>query len=213
MVIYVIRHGETDWNTKHWLQGTTDIPLNRNGIEVAEITSEALKGIPLDVIFSSPLKRAYQTAEIMKRERQIPLIVDERLKEISFGCFEGLCCTGPNYNIPDPDFPNFFQNPAHYNPPEGGESIAELCVRGTDFLTWLIDRPEYQDKTVLISAHGALVKALLSSLLITDLKEFWKGGVHKNCAGSIIDVEHGTASVRQENVIYYDKTRRINYFE
>ena len=71
MVIYVIRHGETDWNTKHWLQGTTDIPLNRNGIEVAEITSEALKGIPFDVIFSSPLKRAYQTAEIMKRERQI----------------------------------------------------------------------------------------------------------------------------------------------
>ena len=80
MVIYVIRHGETDWNTKHWLQGTTDIPLNRNGIEVAEITSEALKGIPFDVIFSSPLKRAYQTAEIMKRERQIPLIVDERLE-------------------------------------------------------------------------------------------------------------------------------------
>lgn len=113
---------------------------------MAEITSEALKGIPFDVIFSSPLKRAYQTAEIMKRERQIPLIVDELLKEISFGCFEGLCCTGQNYNIPDPDFPNFFQNPAHYNPPEGGESIAELCVRGTDFLTWLIDRPEYQDK-------------------------------------------------------------------
>ena len=66
---------------------------------------------------------------------------------------------------------------------------------------------------MLISAHGALVKALLSSLLITDLKDFWKGGVHKNCAVSIIDVEHGTASVRQENVIYYDKTRSINYFE
>ena len=42
MVIYVIRHGETDWNTKHWLQGTTDIPLNQNGVEVAEITAEAL---------------------------------------------------------------------------------------------------------------------------------------------------------------------------
>ena len=59
MVIYVIRHGETDWNTKHWLQGTTDIPLNQNGIEVAEITSEALKEVPFDVIFSSPLKRPY----------------------------------------------------------------------------------------------------------------------------------------------------------
>lgn len=213
MVIYVIRHGETDWNTKHWLQGTTDIPLNQNGIEVAEITSEALKEVPFDVIFSSPLKRAYQTAEIMRGERKIPIIVDQRLKEISFGAYEGLCCTGPEYNIPDPDFPNFFRDPAHYNPPEGGDSIAELCVRGTDFLTWLIEQPEYQEKTVLVSGHGALVKALLSSLLITDLKDFWKGGVHKNCAVSIIDVKDGKASVRQENVIYYDKNRNINYFE
>ena len=211
MVIYVIRHGETDWNTKHWLQGATDIPLNQNGIEVAEITAEALKEVPFDVIFSSPLQRAHQTAEILRRDRKIPLIVDERLREVSFGSFEGLCCMGDGYNIPDPDFRNFFEDPAHYTPPEDGESIAELCVRGTDFLTWLIDQPEYQDKTVLISGHGALVKALLSSLLITDLKDFWKGGVHKNCAVSIIDVADGKASVRQENVIYYDKARSVNY--
>ncbi len=209
MVIYVIRHGETDWNTKHWLQGTTDIPLNQNGIEVAKITAEALKEVPFDVIFSSPLKRALQTAEILRRDRQIPLIVDERLREISFGSYEGMCCKGDGYNIPDPDFRNFFDDPAHYTPPADGESIAELCVRGTDFLTWLIDQPEYQDKTVLLSGHGALVKALLSSLLITDLKDFWKGGVHKNCAVSIIDVEHGKASVRQENMVYYNKDRRI----
>ena len=80
MVIYVLRHGETDWNTKHWLQGTTDIPLNQNGIEVAEITAEALKEVPFDVIFSSPLQRAHQTAEILRRDRKIPLIVDERLR-------------------------------------------------------------------------------------------------------------------------------------
>ena len=58
MRIYLIRHGETEWNTRHLLQGATDIPLNQNGVEVARITAEALKDVPFDVVFTSPLKRA-----------------------------------------------------------------------------------------------------------------------------------------------------------
>ena len=92
MLIYIIRHGETDWNTKRLLQGATDIPLNQNGIEVARLTAKALKDVPFDVIYTSPLSRAVQTAEIMRRDRDIPIIPDERLKEISFGPYEGLCC-------------------------------------------------------------------------------------------------------------------------
>ena len=85
MQIYIIRHGETDWNTKRLLQGATDIPLNQNGIEAARLTAEALKEIPFDEIYTSPLQRAVQTAEIMRGDRRIPIIKDERLKEISFG--------------------------------------------------------------------------------------------------------------------------------
>lgn len=55
MQIYIIRHGETDWNTKRLLQGATDIPLNQNGIEAARLTAEALKEIPFDAIYTSPL--------------------------------------------------------------------------------------------------------------------------------------------------------------
>ncbi len=88
MVIYLIRHGETDWNTKRLLQGATDIPLNQNGIEVAQLTAEGLCDVVFDVIFTSPLKRARQTAEIIRGERRIPIIPDERLREIAFGPFE-----------------------------------------------------------------------------------------------------------------------------
>jgi len=213
MQIYIIRHGETDWNTKRLLQGATDIPLNQNGIEAARLTAEALKEIPFDEIYTSPLQRAVQTAEIMRGDRRIPIIEDERLKEISFGPYEGLCCGKEGYSIPDPEFVNFFQNPAHYNPPEGGESIAQLCVRTTDFLTELIENPDNREKTILLSGHGACVKGLLSSLLITDLKDFWKGGVHKNCGVSIVEVKDGKARVLQENVIYYDEKRSTNYIE
>ncbi|MGI6001433.1 histidine phosphatase family protein [Lachnoclostridium sp. An131] len=213
MQIYIIRHGETDWNTKRLLQGATDIPLNQNGIEVAKLTSAALKEVPFDIIYTSPLQRAVQTAEIMRGDREIPVILDDRLKEISFGPYEGLCCSREGYSIPDPEFVNFFTDPAHYTPPEGGESIAELCVRTTDFLTELIRNPDMQDKTVLLSGHGAVVKGLLSSLTITDMKDFWKGGVHKNCGVSMIEVKNGEARLLQENVIYYDENRSTNYFE
>ena len=213
MVIYLIRHGETDWNTKRLLQGATDIPLNQNGIEVAQLTAEGLREAAFDLIFTSPLKRARETAEIIRGERKIPIIPDERLREISFGPYEGLCCQKDGWNIPDPDFGNFFMNPGEYVPPEGGESIRHLCERTTEFLQELIHHPDYQDKTILLSGHGAVVKGLLSSITITDLKDFWSGGVHKNCGVSILDVDAGKITLRQENVFYYDEARSSNYFE
>ena len=213
MVIYLIRHGETDWNTKRLLQGATDIPLNQNGIEVAQLTAEGLRDVEFDLIFTSPLKRALETAKIIRGERKIPIIPDARLREISFGPYEGLCCQKEGWNIPDPDFGNFIMNPGEYVPPKGGESIRHLCERTTQFLQELIHHPDYQDKTILLSGHGAVVKGLLISITITDLKDFWNGGVHKNCGVSILDVDAGKVTLRQENVIYYDEARSSNYFE
>lgn len=213
MKIYIIRHGETDWNTKHLLQGATDIPLNQNGIELARLTAEALKEVPFDVIYTSPLKRAVETAELLRMDRKIPIIPEERLREISFGPYEGLCCSREGYSIPDPDFLYFFTDPARYTPPEGGESIEHLCGRTTEFLKELMENPSLQDKTILLSGHGACVKGILSSLTITDKKDFWRGGVHKNCGVSIIEVKDGQARLLQENVIYYDEKRSTNFFE
>jgi len=213
MIIYLIRHGETDWNKIRLLQGTTDIPLNQNGIEVAKLTAEGLKEVPFDLIFTSPLKRAKQTAEIIRGERKIPLIEDVRLKEISFGPYEGLCCSKENYSIPDPEFMKFFVDPGNYIPPKGGESIQQLCKRTTEFLMDVVNHPDYQDKTILISGHGAVVKGLLSSITLTDLKDFWGTGVHKNCGVSILDVKDGRIKLQRENVIYYDEARSTNYFE
>ena len=66
MELYIIRHGETKWNSEKRLQGRSDIELNEYGIELARITSEALKDVKFDRIYSSPLKRAYETAEILR---------------------------------------------------------------------------------------------------------------------------------------------------
>ncbi|MDE7059311.1 MAG: histidine phosphatase family protein, partial [Lachnospiraceae bacterium] len=85
MDIYLIRHGETDYNKGRRLQGVTDIPLNERGIALAEQTARELLEIRFDKIFTSPLVRAKKTAEIIRGERKIPIIVTDGLREISFG--------------------------------------------------------------------------------------------------------------------------------
>jgi len=213
MKIYMIRHGETDWNTKRLLQGATDIPLNENGLALARETSEKLKDVPFDLVFSSPLSRAYKTAEIMRGSRDIPIFTDHRIQEICFGAFEGFCCGKEGYNIPDPNFPLFFSNPELFVPGEGGETIQQLCERTTAFLKEITEKEEYQDKTILVSTHGAAMRGLLSSLQITDLKDFWHGGVHKNCAITILEVVDGTIRILEENKVYYDPEKAVDYYK
>ena len=204
MVLYMIRHGETDWNKVRRLQGRSDIPLNSEGIRLAKVTSDALKSVPFTRIYTSPLKRARQTAEIIKGERNIPVIEEPRIQEISFGIYEGYHCGKDNYDIPDPDFINFFDNPEKYIPPKNAESIAELCKRTTDFLQELVYNKEYENDVILLSTHGAALRGLLSSVTGRGVDEFWKGGVHKNCAVTIVEAIDGKLVMREVGKVYYD---------
>lgn len=211
MNIYIIRHGETDWNVVKRLQGHSDIPLNEEGIRLARVTSEAMKDIPFSVIYTSPLKRAKETATLIRGERDIPIIEDERIKEICFGIYEGLHCAKERYDIPDREFMNFFECPEKYQPPENGETIQHLCDRTTNFLQELIHNQELENKNVLISTHGAAIRGILS-LLWADRnankgdwqKDFWKGGVHKNCAVTLLESNNGKVSLIEEGKIFYE---------
>lgn len=210
MKLYLIRHGETQWNKQRLLQGRTDMPLNENGRQVASMTAEGLRDITFHKVYSSPLSRAYEMARLVT-EGRYPIQTDQRLTEISFGIYEGLCCGRDGYNIPDPDFINFFQDPGKYVPPEGGESVQELCHRTMSFLTELAEDPENQGKTILISTHGASLRSMLVGIQKKPLSEFWQGGVHRNCGVTILSLEQGVYSIQQENVIYYDEALSTNY--
>lgn len=205
MRLYMIRHGETQWNVSRRFQGRSDIPLNDEGRRLARITAEALAEVPFARIYTSPLKRARKTAELIKGERDIPVILDERIIEIGFGVYEGLCCGKDNYNIPDPEFMNFFDKPEAYKPPEGAESIEELKVRTADFLREIVHNKDMENDTILVSTHGAALRGLLSSINNIGIEDFWKGGVHKNCAVTIVDVDvkSGHTVIREEGKTYY----------
>lgn len=199
----MIRHGETEWNVRKRVQGHSDIPLNDEGRRLAHVTSDAIADIPFTRVYTSPLKRAYETAMIIKGERDIPVIEDTRIMEIGFGEYEGLSCAREDYNIPDPNFMSFFERPELYKPPKGAESIEELCKRTGDFLEEIMHNKDIRDEAILVSTHGAALRGLLSNINNIELKDFWRGGVHKNCAVTIVDVEDGKAYMIEEGKIFY----------
>ena len=77
MKIYVLRHGETSWNRQRLLQGRSDVELNENGRKLAKETAEGMADIPFDLVFTSPLKRAKETAEIVLNGRDIPIVATQ----------------------------------------------------------------------------------------------------------------------------------------
>ena len=89
MEIFVVRHGQTEWNALEKLQGQTDIELNEVGREQAQITGEQIKNENIDLIITSPLKRARETAEIINKNFNAPIIEDKRLMERGYGELEG----------------------------------------------------------------------------------------------------------------------------
>ena len=203
MQIYLIRHGETDYNKSRRIQGQCDIELNNCGRELAKITAQALKDVPFDLVFTSPLKRAKETAEIIVGDRQIPVIEDVRIREISFGEYEGLCCDPRNYNIPDKDFLNFFNDTVHYHVPPKGESLKQVIDRTENFFKELVGKEEFADKTILVSTHGCALKAMLASINHTPIAQFWGEGVHKNYAVTRIEVKAGIIEILEEGKVYY----------
>lgn len=199
MLLYIIRHGETAWNVMRKIQGAVDIPLNEKGIRLAKITGEKLKDVPFDRAISSPLQRAYKTAELVLGKREIPIETDRRIQEISFGDLEGTQVSNVDPLHP---FYNFFADAYHYVPARNGESIHDVCERAGKFYQELIHRADLQDKTVLIATHGCVLRALLQPVY-EDISDFWQGGVCPNCGVNIIEVKGGKSTLLEKDKIYY----------
>ena len=89
-MLYIMRHGRTDWNVERKLQGHTDVPLNEEGRQMAEEAAVRYKEVSIDTCYCSPLVRAKETAEIVLRDRNIPIWFDDRLVEMGFGEYEGI---------------------------------------------------------------------------------------------------------------------------
>ena len=210
MLLYLMRHGETDWNRIYRLQGQSDIPLNENGRSLAQRTGEAMKDVRLDLCYASPLKRAYETAQLVMASRGILPVADDRLKEINFGSAEGKQGRDEN-GRPVETVADFYLNPAGYVPPEGGETILELCQRTWNFLDELTARKDLSDRSILIGTHGAALQSMMLWVRYAALRDegqpipcerFWEGGLKRNCSVTIIRAGDGKTEIIEEGKVY-----------
>lgn len=156
MKIYVIRHGQTDWNVAGKCQGMTDIELNNTGIEQAEKAREQLNNYKIDLIICSPLKRARKTAEILNDEINCKIIDDERIIERNCGEVEGTTKDKWNSIIgEDIDVINNYN--LNWNK-QSIEPIQTVCERVWNLLDEIQDK--YKDKNVLLVTHGGTCRAI-----------------------------------------------------
>ena len=103
-------------------------------------------------------------------------------------------------------------NPLDYKPPKGGECIQQMIDRCGAFYEDLIHNPDYQNKTILIAAHGCSTRAFL--YYIDGRKDdFWRGHVPPNCAVTIIDVKDGKATIEEQDKVYYNPEDVVDFYK
>ena len=161
MQLLLVRHGETNWNAEIRFQGHADPPLNASGEAQIRSLAERLKGCPIDVAYASDLQRAHESARIIVCQREIPHCCDSRLRERSFGKWEGLTRQEVGREYPD-SYEQWKQYPARHVPPDG-ESLEDLHIRVNAFLRFLV--VHHGCGNVLIVAHGGSLRGLVCAAL------------------------------------------------
>ncbi len=176
-MLYIMRHGKTEWNELRKLQGRTDITLNEEGRRMAEAAREEYMNVHFDLCFTSPLRRAAETAQILLRGRDIPIEIDDRLKEMSFGEFEGMT----NYfQVSELPINALFTDPASYTESVGGaETFEELFARADSFLSERVLPEVNNGKDILIVGHGALNSAIICLIRQLPISDFWSNGIEQ----------------------------------
>ena len=154
--MWLVRHGQTDWNLRGIYQGQSDIPLNKTGIAQARELAASLSGKQFDAIYSSDLARALHTASIIAEVLGLPVNTDSRLREINQGVWEGQTIEA----VREKYRPDFSPNPKYISTPraQGAESLEEVIRRmvaaANDY------HHEHNGGRVLLSTHGLSAAAL-----------------------------------------------------
>ncbi len=184
---FLIRHGQTLWNKEGRYQGVYDIGLTREGIRQAKYAAKYLSRVNLSNIYSSPLKRAADTANIIGESKGLKVIVRESLKEIYFGKWEGMKFSDINKEFHD-DYQQWLKDPYNSCPTEG-ECFKQVQERAIAEIDNIIN--ENEDKSsVAVITHGGIIFSLLASWLKIPLSR-WRSIIQRQGSINIVVIDKG----------------------
>ena len=183
ITLYLIRHGETEWNQSGRYQGATDVPLSPMGLKQAEKAAAYFKKIPLDGVISSPLSRARATAQGIADTHGLSLELANNLQELCFGDWEG-----KTFGEIDTLWPGMMSEMYHH-PDElrlpHGESFSDCQKRTMAFIDELLQRGDH--KTYAIVSHGVALRTIICGLIHIPLACSWNIGLSN---ASITTIRH-----------------------
>jgi len=165
--LWLIRHGQTDWNKEGRIQGSIDQPLNEYGIDQAKELAAKLNGNEFIAVYSSPAKRAYQTAIILMEGRDIHIHCDSRLREINLGIWEGMTWQEVTEKYPDLLMKRE-ADPEKVAPP-GSENYSELAERMIEAVNDIV--AAHPDGRVLVVSHGMTIASFICKTQGIPLKQ------------------------------------------
>ncbi|MDR1514947.1 MAG: histidine phosphatase family protein [Synergistaceae bacterium] len=185
--IFLIRHGETDWNKVFRYQGISDVPLNGEGLEQARKLAVRLSRVLPDRVLASPLSRAARTAEVIMELNASDTVIETRseLKEMSFGIWEGLTVA----EIREIDLETYekWRLAPFSCSPAGGDDYDSIFERSKLFASQLVNEGTPGQNTFVV-AHGGVLRAIAAALLeLGDMDLLWKARFD-NCSITIIDI-------------------------
>lgn len=168
--LWLVRHGQTDWNLYGRYQGHSDIPLNHTGRSQAEALAQMVDGSRITAVYSSDLQRAHATARAVADRWNLTIRTDTRLREVNLGSWEGL--TVPEITTHYPlEFERRQRDPVDGKPPQG-ESVRELAARIRPAIDEIAAR--HHPGPVLIVAHGLALATVLCAATQTPLSDSFR---------------------------------------
>ncbi|MGE5632515.1 MAG: histidine phosphatase family protein [Caulobacteraceae bacterium] len=169
--LYLVRHGQTEWNKISKVQGRTDIELSETGVRQAKLLARRLSGEAIDVIYSSSLKRALKTAEtIAEYKKECRINKSEKYQEICLGPWEGMTINDIKEQYSE-HFRIYREDPANFLLP-GAETFLELSERTYSSIMDIVR--QHHGKNILLVSHGTAIKAAIIRILDLDIKNYTK---------------------------------------
>ena len=168
--IYLVRHGQTAWNKEEVFRGRTDIPLNETGLKEAAMAADYFRPLQLDAIYSSPLARAWQTAQEIAKHHTLQVQPLAGLIDMSFGSWEGRPLKEVREN--DRERYRLWAEEPHRVEFPGGETLEQVRARAMAALESVIEK--HPEKTVILVSHRVINKVLLCAVLGLDNSHFWQ---------------------------------------
>ncbi len=159
--LYLVRHGETEWNRAMRFQGWTDIELSKEGKKQAQVVGKRFETIKIDEIYSSPLKRAVATAEPISKAANVPIFTHDGFKEINFGEWEGLTAKEISEKWGS-EFDEFMKKPEELTFP-GEISFEHVKERLKEGLNVVLKGKD--DKNIVIVSHGGIIRLIIKHLI------------------------------------------------